>query len=54
MNNRMDMKALVRKYVENKASENEIESLQEYFKSPAGLKCLDEVMDEYAADFDKS
>lgn len=53
-NYRMDMKSLVRKYVENNASEAEIELLQEYFKTPAGLECLDEIMNEYVADFDKA
>ena len=48
------MKSLVRKFVENKASEDEIELLQEYFKTPAGLKCLDQIINEYAADFDKT
>lgn len=54
MDNRIDMKSLVRKYVENKASNEEIELLQEYFKTPAGLQCLDEIINEYAADFDKA
>jgi transmembrane sensor len=53
MANKNDIESLVRKFVENKASEAEIELLQEYFKTPIGLKCLDQIMDEYAADFDK-
>ena len=48
------MKSLVRKFVENKASEDEIELLQEYFKTPIGLKDLDQIINEYAADFDKT
>ncbi len=48
------MKSLVRKFVENLASDDEIELLQEYFKTPQGLKDLDRVINEYAADFDKT
>ena len=33
-----DMESLVRKFVENKASEDEIELLQEYFKTPTGAE----------------
>src|SRR5687767_10606529 len=54
MANKNDIESLVRKFVENKASEHEIELLQEYFKTPIGLKYLDQIMDEYAADFDKA
>jgi transmembrane sensor len=53
MNNR-DMDSLIRKFVENKASEVEIELLQEYFKTADGLKDLDQVINEYASDFDKT
>lgn len=54
MANKNDVESLVRKFVENKVSEHEIELLQEYFKTPIGLKYLDQIMDEYAADFDKA
>jgi transmembrane sensor len=54
MINKSDMKSLVRKFVENKASEDEIELLQQYFKTSIGLKDLDQIINEYAADFDKT
>lgn len=54
MANKNDIESLVRKFVENKASEHEIELLQEYFKTTIGLKYLDQIIDEYAADFDKA
>jgi ferric-dicitrate binding protein FerR (iron transport regulator) len=54
MLNNSDIEALVRKFVANQASEGDIELLQEYFKTPVGLKCLGDVMDEHAADFDES
>jgi ferric-dicitrate binding protein FerR (iron transport regulator) len=49
-----DMDSLIRKFVENKASEVEIELLQQYFKTPKGLNDLDQVINEYASDFDKT
>lgn len=54
MANNTDVESLVRKFVENKASEDEIELLQEYFKTPIGLKYLEQIIDEYALDFDKA
>jgi ferric-dicitrate binding protein FerR (iron transport regulator) len=53
MTNKSDIKSLIKKFVENQASEEEIELLQEHFKTPEGLKCMDEVINEYAADFDR-
>ncbi len=48
------MESLIRKFVENKLSEDEIEQLQEYLKTPEGLICFGRVMDEHAADFDNA
>ena len=54
MTNKSDVESLVRKFVANHASEEEIELLQEYFKTPMGLKYLEKIIDEHAVDFDKS
>jgi ferric-dicitrate binding protein FerR (iron transport regulator) len=54
MINKSEMNSLLRKFVENKASEDEIELLQEYLKTPIGLNCLDQIINEYAADFEKA
>jgi transmembrane sensor len=52
MSNKTDVESLIRKFVANSASEDECELLQEYFKTPIGLKYLEQIIDEHAADFD--
>ncbi len=54
MTNKSDIKSLIRRFVANHATEDEIELLQEYFKTESGLKYLEEIIDEHASDFDKS
>lgn len=44
---------LVRKFLEDRLSEEELELLQAYFKTPAGLSMLERIMDENAAAFEK-
>jgi ferric-dicitrate binding protein FerR (iron transport regulator) len=53
MANKDDIEEIIRKFVSNNASEAEIELLQEYFKTTEGLKGLDKIIVEHAADFDK-
>jgi ferric-dicitrate binding protein FerR (iron transport regulator) len=48
------MESLIRKFVKNEASEDDIEVLQEYFKTPIGLKHLEQIIDEFEGDFNNT
>ena len=48
------MESLIRKFIRNEASEDDIEVLQEYFKTPIGLKHLEQIINEFEPDFDKA
>lgn len=46
------MESIVRRFVENKVSPEELTLLEAYFKTQEGLRCLERIIDEHQADFD--
>lgn len=46
------MESIVRRFVENKVSPEELRLLEAYFKTQEGLRCLERIIDEHEAEFD--
>lgn len=45
------MESIVRRFVENKVSPEELTLLEAYFKTQEGLRCLERIIDEHESDF---